>query len=121
MPFIEILGPELAPAPRHAAASGMTQGLAEAFGIPAAIITIYFQPVPAPLYVHAGAPPAGEAMRVFIKVHAFPRETPKKRRAAALMTAAYAQAAGVEPKSIAIYFLDRAPEDVAHGGVLACD
>jgi phenylpyruvate tautomerase PptA (4-oxalocrotonate tautomerase family) len=121
MPFIEILGPELAPVPRRAAARGMTQGLTEAFGIAAEIVTIYFQPVLAGHYVHAGTPLAGEAMRVFIKVHAFPREVAKKRRAAAAMTQAYAQATGVDAKSIAIYFLERAAEDVAHGGELACD
>lgn len=100
----------------------MTEGLAAAFGIAPSIITVYFQPVDRGLYVHAGAAAAPqEAMRVFIKVHAFPRDVAMKRPAAASMTQAYAQATGVPPKSIAIYFLDRPAEDVAHGGVLACD
>ena len=37
------------------------------------------------------------------------------------MTDAFVETVGIDPNDVAIYFLDRDPESVAHGGVLACD
>lgn len=121
MPFIEITGAAHGEAQRRRLGARLTESLADAFGISPGIITIYFTPVAARDYAHAGvlAPP-GE-IRSFLKVHAFRRDVALKRRAAQVMTAAVVEATQSDPKNVAIYFFDREPEEVAHGGVLACD
>ena len=121
MPFIEITGDKRSDSVRTQLCAGLTKSLAQAFDISPEIDTIYYQPVAASDYGHAGAlaPPA--AMRNFLKVHAFPRELAMKRRAASSMTEAFVDATGIDPKNVVIYFFDRDPQDVAHGGILACD
>lgn len=121
MPFIEITGSDHNDEQRRRLSQRLTAGLVEAFAIEPGIVTIYFQPVPAAGYAHAGqlAPPG--AMRQFLKVHAFPRELALKRRAAKLLTVAVVEVTGAEAKNVIVYFFDREPHDVAHGGVLACD
>ncbi len=85
MPFIEITGSDHNEDQRRRLGQRLTEGLVDAFSIEPGIVTIYFQPVPPSAYVHAGqlAPPG--AMRQFLKVHAFPRALPLKRRAARLL------------------------------------
>ena len=121
MPFIEITGVAHDDEQRRRLSARLTQSLAGAFGISPDIITIYFLPVAAREYAHAGvlAPP-GES-RSFVKVHAFRRDVAMKRRAAQAMTEAFVESTQTDPKNVAIYFFDRDPQDVAHGGVLASD
>lgn len=121
MPFIEITGSDQSEDERRRLCQRLTAGLSEAFGISGEIVTIYFHPVAPSGYAHAGvlAPP-GE-MRSFLKVHAFQRDTSLKRRAAQLLTAAFVDVTGSEAKNVVVYFFDRDPQDVAHGGVLASD
>ena len=121
MPFIEITGEDRSDSVRTQLCAKLTQSLAQAFDISPEIVTIYFHPIAARDYGHAGefAPPV--AIRNFLKVHAFPRELARKRRAARSMTEAFVEATGIEPKNVVIYFFDRDPQDVAHGGNLACD
>lgn len=121
MPFIEITGSDHNEDQRRRLGQRLTEGLVDAFSIEPGIVTIYFQPVPPSAYVHAGqlAPPG--AMRQFLKVHAFPRALPLKRRAARLLTDAVVDVTGAQPKDVIVYFFDREKHDVAHGGVLACD
>lgn len=121
MPFIEITGSDQNEDQRRRLSRRLTAGLAEAYTIPVDIVTIYFAPLPSLAYSHAGelAPPG--PVRNFVKVHAFPREVALKRRAAALLTAAFVDVTACEAHNVVIYFFDRDPHDVAHGGVLACD
>jgi phenylpyruvate tautomerase PptA (4-oxalocrotonate tautomerase family) len=121
MPFIEITGDDRVDSVRTQICAGLTTSLAQAFDISPEIVTVYFHTVATRDYGHAGAlaPPA--AIRNFLKVHAFPRELAMKRRAASSMTEAFVGATGIEPKNVVIYFFDRDPQDVAHGGILACD
>lgn len=117
MPFIEVTdsGPALeirALATRH-----MTDGLCQAFSIKPEIVTCYYNAAPDYSYGHAGKHGnPGENFRIFIKVHAFPRDAGAKGRAARLMTDAVAGAYGTAPGNVVIYFVDRAPEDAFHGG-----
>ena len=121
MPFIEITGDDRSDAVRARLCAGLTESLAGAFDISPEIVTIYFHPVAARAYGHAGVLAPAAAIRNFLKVHAFPRELALKRRAASAMTEAFVEATGVEAKNVVIYFFDREPRDVAHGGILACD
>jgi phenylpyruvate tautomerase PptA (4-oxalocrotonate tautomerase family) len=121
MPFIEITGFDQKEPVRRQLAAGVTRALAAAFGIDEEIVTVYFHPVDAAHYAHAGAlaPPGPE--RTFIKVHAFARDVERKRAAARHMCEAAAATLQVPPKNVVIYFFDRPAHDVAHGGVLASD
>jgi len=121
MPFIEITGVDQKDELRGRLIARLTDGLAEAFDISREIVTVYFRPIAARDYAHAGelAPPA--EIRNFLKVHAFRRDVAMKRRAAKAMTDAFVVTTGVDPKNVVIYFFDRDPQDVAHGGILACD
>lgn len=121
MPFIEITGNDHSDELRKRLCARVTEGLAQAFDISPEIVTIYFHPLAARDYAHAGELAPRSAIRNFLKVHAFPREVALKRRAAKSMTDAFVETVGIDPNDVAIYFLDRDPESVAHGGVLACD
>ena len=119
MPFIEIIAPPLPEAARQAVAAGITTALCEAFAVGPQTVTAYFIEVPASHCAHAGA--LGETQRLFVKVHAYRRGVAERRRAAALLTPLLAAGYGVPAKALALYFLDRAPDEVAHAGVLASE
>ena len=121
MPFIEITGVAHEEEQRRRLSARLTESLAGAFGVSRDIVTIYFVPVAPGEYAHAGvlAPP-GE-IRSFLKVHAFRRDVALRRRAAQAMTEAFVEVTKADPKNVAIYFFDRDPQEVAHGGILACD
>lgn len=121
MPFIEITGDDRSDPVRKQLCARLTKSLAQAFDISPEIVTIYFHPVAARDYGHAGELAPRAAIRNFLKVHAFPRELAMKRRAARSMTDAFVEATSAAPKDVVIYFFDRDPQDVAHGGILACD
>lgn len=123
MPFLEVNdfpGPDGgAPTCRRDAARRMTDALAECWGIEAGIISCYFQHYSTDAYAHAGAmPPAEDSRRIFVKLHAIARNGPLRRAAAAAVTRAAAESYGVPPKAIVIYFFERAPDEIAHGGIL---
>lgn len=118
MPFIEITdsGPEQQI--RAEATRGMTDGLCQAFAIKPEIVTCYYNSAPDYSYGHAGKHGKdAENFRIFIKVHAFPRDAEAKAVAARLMTDAVTAAYGAEPKNIILYFIDRAPQDAFHAGL----
>lgn len=121
MPFVEITGIAQDEERRARLSARLTEGLAGAFAISRDIVTLYYLPVAASDYAHAGVlSPPGE-IRTFVKIHAFRRDVAMKRLAAAAMTRAIVENTHADPKTIAIYFFDREPQDVAHGGVLASD
>jgi phenylpyruvate tautomerase PptA (4-oxalocrotonate tautomerase family) len=119
MPFIEIFDFNATPKQRATATRTLTDSLCEAYGIPPSIVSAYFFDVGTNSYGHEGK--FGENAsneRIFIKIHAFCRKFEHRAKAAELMTKAAIQAYDVPPKHVVIYFLDRDPSQVSHGGVL---
>lgn len=117
MPFIEITDSGPDQHIRARATQGMTDGLCQAFAIKPEIVTCYYNSAPDYSYGHAGKHGVhAEIFRIFIKVHAFPRDSAAKGLAARLITDAVASAYGADPKTVILYFIDRAPEDAFHAG-----
>jgi phenylpyruvate tautomerase PptA (4-oxalocrotonate tautomerase family) len=122
MPYLEILGPPAAPAARAALARAATDAIMAGFGVGPETVTIYFLPVAAADYAHAGAMgSASLPQRIFVKVHAFRRDADRRRTVAASLTKAVAASLDAAPETVAVYFLDRSRDEVAHAGHLASD
>ncbi|MCL4186457.1 MAG: hypothetical protein KJZ85_02525 [Rhodobacteraceae bacterium] len=121
MPFLEVIAPEPALERPQALIAGLTEALAGAWGISPEIVTTYLVGVPMERYGHAGrAGASAGALRVFVKVHAFRRSEEARHRAAAAL-ASVLTGAGVPAEAAIVYFLDRARDEVAHGGRLESD
>ncbi|WP_269498284.1 hypothetical protein [Castellaniella sp. S9] len=119
MPFIEVFDFDATPAQRQNATRALTDSLCEAYGISPAIVSAYFFDVGGIGYGHGGKfGPEAEMKRIFIKIHAFGRSEAHRGRAADMMTKAAISAYRVLPKQVVIYFLDRDPSQVSHGGLL---
>ena len=120
MPFIEVLGSENDEAAQEQAGAAMTEALADAWKINPEIVSVYFVALRNGGYVHAGrVEQASEKRRIFLKIHAYPRSRLQREAAAAALTRSYADALGIEPSLVVIYFFDREPGHVAHGGKLS--
>ena len=111
MPYLEILAAPIEPAARHALTRRLTDALCDAFAIAPDIVTIYFVEIA----------PDATPPRPLAKLHAYARDIEARRRAAVALTGPLAAAYDMPPESIALYFLDRAPDEVAHGGRLSAD
>ncbi|WP_172329588.1 hypothetical protein [Mangrovicoccus sp. HB161399] len=117
MPFIEVTDSGPDQEKRAVAASGMTDGLCQAFGIKPEIVTVYYNSAPCYSYAHAGIfGENAEIFRIFIKVHAFPRDAAMKAEAARAITDAAVAAYGAAPKEVIVYFFDTLPSDAFHAG-----
>lgn len=122
MPFLEVFDFEASTQQRQLATSKMTDALCDAYGIAGDIVSTYFVDVGHGAYGHGGfLPTKSEDHRIFVKVHAYRRSDDLRRAAARSITSAVADAYGTRPESIAVYFLDRDPGEVAHNGILASD
>ena len=122
MPYIEILAPRAAAAEKRQLTQAVTDGIVRSFGVAPSTVTIYFVALGADDYAHAGdfgLPPAGA--RVFVKVHAYRRHADQRRAVAEAMTPALAACFDTPAHNVAIYFLDRERDEVAHEGHLASD
>lgn len=122
MPYVEILAPRADTARKRTLSEAVTRGIVDGFGVLPSTVTIYFQPIGGSDYAHEGAlgQPASGA-RVFVKVHAY-RRTPDQRRAVAeWLTPALAACFDTPGHNVAVYFLDRERDEVAHDGHLASD
>lgn len=122
MPYVEILAPPLPAERRQQVASAVTEGVCRAFAVGPETVTLYFLDIAPGAYAHAGVmggPP--EEQRIFVKVHAYRRGIAARRDAAAAVTAPLATLYGTTPKALAVYFLDRATDEVAHAGLLSID
>ncbi|RZM03674.1 MAG: hypothetical protein EOP73_04770 [Variovorax sp.] len=122
MPYLEILAPRAPAAARRELVRIATDAVVRGFGVAASTVTIYFVPIGADDYAHAGEsglPPAGA--RVFVKVHAYRRDAGRRRATAEAMTPALAACFDTGAHNVAIYFLDRERDEVAHEGHLASD
>lgn len=123
MPYLEVIAPPSDVARRDAFVRASTAALMTLFGVSAQTVTVYFVPIPVDGYGHAGETIRydGPDVRVLIKVHAYRREIDTRRLAAAALTDAFSTACGVRRERIAVYFFDRAPDEVAHAGRLSSD
>jgi phenylpyruvate tautomerase PptA (4-oxalocrotonate tautomerase family) len=122
MPYVEILAPPVSLDGRALLAKSITSGLMSAFGIGAEIVTLYFLPVAPGDYAHAGEIGTQSlGQRILLKVHAFRRSDAERRAAAAALTAGVCAAYGVPGSAVAVYFLDRQKDEVAHDSKLASD
>ncbi|WP_159587147.1 tautomerase family protein [Chelativorans xinjiangense] len=119
MPFFEIFDFAASTKQRRHAATAMTDALCAAYGIGPEIVSSYFVDVGGDSYGHDrkfGLETSER--RIFIKVHAFRRSAALRREAALSVTRAAAEAYETNEKSIVVYFFDREPDEVAHGGTL---
>lgn len=122
MPYVEVLAPQVPPQRKAALARSVTDGLMSAFGVTADTITLYFLPIGADDYAHAGTFGAQDAgMRILLKVHAFRRSEAERRAAAIALTRGVCSAYGVPGDDVAVYFLDRDKGEVSHNAKLASD
>jgi phenylpyruvate tautomerase PptA (4-oxalocrotonate tautomerase family) len=122
MPYLEILAPRASTSAKRELARVVTDAVVRGFDVEPATVTIYFVPIGADDYAHAGEhglPPAGA--RVFVKVHAYRRDADRRRAAAEAMTPALAACFDTGAHNVAVYFLDRERDEVAHEGHLASD
>jgi len=118
MPFIEVTDSGPSPEIRELATRSMTDGLCQAFAIKPEIVTCYYSSAPDYSYGHAGKHgKTAKIFRIFIKIHAFPRDAEAKGEAAGLITSAVAEAYGADAKNVIIYFMDRLPQDAFHAGL----
>jgi phenylpyruvate tautomerase PptA (4-oxalocrotonate tautomerase family) len=122
MPYVEILAPPAPPQNKAALARSITDGLMTTFGVGAETITLYFLPITAGNYAHAGEMGSdGAGQRILLKVHAFRRTEAERRAAAAALTRSVCTAYGVPGTDVATYVLDREKNEVAHDSKLASD
>jgi phenylpyruvate tautomerase PptA (4-oxalocrotonate tautomerase family) len=122
MPYVEILAPPAPPDRKAVLATSITDGLMSAFGVGAQTITLYFLPLAPDDYAHAGEMGSqGTSQRILLKVHAFRRSEAERRAAAIALTRGVCAAYGVPGAHVAVYFLDRERDEVAHDSQLASD
>lgn len=122
MPFIEVSALEGRVTDKPAAARALTRGLCDAFSIDANIVTTFFFDVSSTNFAHGGiVAPKGSTNTVFVKVHALKRSRDLRRKAAAELTHALCETNNIDAPDIAIYFLERAEDECAHGGWLISD
>jgi phenylpyruvate tautomerase PptA (4-oxalocrotonate tautomerase family) len=122
MPYVEVLAPPAPPHRKAALAKSLTDGLMSAFGCGAQTITLFFLPIAPADYAHAGEiGTTGAGQRILLKVHAFRRSVAQRRAAAAALTRSACAAYGVPGADVAVYFLDRERDEVAHDSKLASD
>jgi phenylpyruvate tautomerase PptA (4-oxalocrotonate tautomerase family) len=100
----------------------VTDSIVDAFDVSPATVTVYFLPIDDAHYGHEGRMGAGpEGARVFAKLHAYRRELPARRAVAVAVTQAIATCFNTPSHNVALYFMDRARDEVAHDGHMASD
>ncbi|EPX85664.1 tautomerase family protein [Salipiger mucosus] len=120
MPFIEVTDHGPSEQIREVASRDMTDGLCQAFDIKPEIVTVYYNSVGHYSYAHAGKyGENAQTLRIFIKIHAFPRDGAAKAAAARSITDAVCSAYGSTPKDVIVYFFDTLPSDAFHAGQAA--
>ena len=122
MPYVEILAPHI-PAPTRAQVAGaVTDGICRSFGVGPETVTLYFPDIAPAAYAHAGEMGVDAAsQRIFVKIHAYRRDIPARRAAARAITTPLARLYATTEKALAVYFFDRAKDEVAHAGLLSSD
>ena len=122
MPYVEILAPPAPPRNKAVLARSITDGLMSTFGVDAQTITLYFLPIAPDDYAHAGEMGSQDTgQRILLKVHAFRRSEAERRAAAIALTRSVCTAYSAPGSDIAVYFIDREKDEVAHDSKLASD
>jgi phenylpyruvate tautomerase PptA (4-oxalocrotonate tautomerase family) len=122
MPYVEVLAPPAPPDRKASLTKSVTDGLMSAFGCGAQTITLFFLPITSADYAHAGEMGTHDsAQRILLKVHAFRRSAAERRADAVALTRSACAAYGVPGADVAVYFLDRERDEVAHDSKLASD
>lgn len=121
MPYIEILGPPIDTARKAKAAETLTASLTEVLSVTPSTVTCYFVPFGEADYAHAGAMGSGRLQRILVKLHAYRRPAAVRRRAAEVLTRDLAAAFDTPASEIAVYFMERDLDQVAHDGRLSSD
>jgi phenylpyruvate tautomerase PptA (4-oxalocrotonate tautomerase family) len=122
MPYVEILAPPVPSNAKAQLARAITDGLTSAFDVSPRMVTLFFLPIAASDYAHAGElGTQGGRQRILLKVHAFRRSTSARRVAAAALTKATCMACNADGADIAVYFFDREKDEVAHDSRLTSD
>ncbi|MDN4586983.1 hypothetical protein DBA29_00515 [Xenophilus aerolatus] len=122
MPYVEILAPRADSSRKRELAGVVTRGIVDGFGVEPSTVTLYFQSIAPADYAHEGElgrPDTGS--RVFVKVHAYRRSADQRRAVAEAVTPALAACFDTTGHNVAVYFLDRERDEVAHDGHLASD
>src|SRR3954452_94692 len=122
MPYVEVLAPQVPSQRKAALARSVTDGLMSAFGVTADTVTLYFLPIAADDYAHAGMFGAqATGQRILLKVHAFRRSEAERRAAAIALTRGVCSAYGVPGDDVAVYFCARDKSEVSPDSKLASD
>ncbi len=122
MPYVELLAPPLPAGRRQQVATAVTDGICRAFSVGPETVTLFFLDIAPEAYAHAGLMGAlPQEQRILVKVHAYRRSIPERRAAAAALTAPLAALYGAPVAALAVYFFDRAKDEVAHAGLLSSD
>ena len=122
MPYVEILAPPAPPQNKAALARSITDSLMSTFAVGAETITLYFLPIVPADYAHAGEMGSQDTgQRILLKIHAFRRGEAERRAAAIALTRSVCTAYGVPGSDVAVYFIDREKNEVAHDSKLASD
>jgi hypothetical protein len=121
MAFIEVLGFEVDDEKRSSVSKEMTDELTRILNVSSDTVSIYYLTVVPTHYAHAGALASTSRRRLFIKVHLLTRSRDVMRSAARSIADIVARGFQHDPRDIAVYFLGRQRDEVAHGGLLESD
>jgi phenylpyruvate tautomerase PptA (4-oxalocrotonate tautomerase family) len=121
MAFIEIVGFDVSDERRSLISQRITEELTRILDVSSDTISIYYFSVKPAHYAHAGSVSSTVRQRIFIKVHLLARSGSILRAAAKSIAEVVATELQHDPRDIAVYFLIRQPEEVAHGGILESD
>jgi len=118
MPFLHIMGLESGDSGRRQLARRLTGVIVDSLAVDADSVTIYFAAHDRAHYAHGGEMSSPTRRRIFVNLHILARDVGLRRAVAAGVCAAIADVTGCEPRNIAVYFHERAPDEVAHAGIL---
>lgn len=121
MPFVEISGLDVDADTFEKVAVRVTDAIVETLSVSADTVTIYAAPDQPSRYAHGGSVESPTRRRLFVKLNILARSIEVRRKAAAAVCDALSGPTGHNPRDIAIYFLERALEQVSHAGILECD
>jgi len=121
MAFIEIVGFDVSYERRSLVFQQITDELTRILDVSSDTISIYYFSVAPADYAHAGTLACAARRRIFIKVHLLSRSGAIVRAAAKSIAEIVAAGFDHDLRDVAIYFLSRQPEEVAHGGTLESD
>ncbi|MFG1265055.1 hypothetical protein [Xanthobacter aminoxidans] len=119
MPFLEINDFSKDLSVRSRVVAKATAAVCDVYAVSEEIVSVYFIGFDQNSYGHAGKFPAdADKMRIFIKLHAYPRGWDLRKELAQRLTTEVSALYGVPASKVAIYFFDRNPNEVSHGGAL---